>query len=595
MNTNLVLVIFAMLLCGGLLWAQGTREVLVAQDFSSTTFPPTGWSISSNASNWTRNYSANAGGSSPELRFNYSPGLNGSTYFISPAVDTSGGTVLILDFRHYVDHYNTPYSVGVATRSGGGVWNTVWSVSPTTDLGPEFKTLTIANTDVGSTTFQFAFFFSGYSYYITGWYIDNIQLTKPNAYDLTVASSSVPAHVRAGTLIEPACTVTNAGTNPLTATASLSIYRGTVLDYCQEALSTALLDYSQTAELSFPGFTAALPDETYRFEFSVSPLEDVVEDDLSNNQLTAYTNTFVGIKQMVVLEISTATSCSFCPGAAMGAEDLIDGGYNVAVIQNHGSGDAFSNTYSNARNSYYNISGHPTAIFDGLLRYVGGSYSNSLFPIYLPLYQQRCNLITPLNIDIYGMPSREDYQITVRIEKVAPITNANLALHLVLTESNIAYAWQGQTQLHYVNRRMYPGAQGTSIDLASPANGFIDVVQTIAKNAAWVTANCELVAFIQDLGTKEIIQANKVALSALQPPPAALEEPVVSAIQSGSELTLSWEAVTGAVLYRVYGSDDPEVWDFVSPPLAEVSTNSYTAAITQNLGFFRVVAVSTAP
>lgn len=93
-------------------------------------------------------------------------------------------------------------------------------------------------------------------------------------------------------------------------------------------------------------------------------------------------------REMVALEIGTGTWCTYCPGAAMGADDLLANGKFVAVVENH-NGDPFANNYSNARNSYYNITGYPTARFDGVLSVVGGSHSSSMYNSYLPKYNQR--------------------------------------------------------------------------------------------------------------------------------------------------------------------------------------------------------------
>ena len=75
---------------------------------------------------------------------------------------------------------------------------------------------------------------------------------------------------------------------------------------------------------------------------------------------------------MVVLEIGTGTWCPYCPGSQMGADDLVTNGCSVAVVEYH-NGDSFTNSYSNARNTYYGISGFPTAVFDGVQYVVGGS------------------------------------------------------------------------------------------------------------------------------------------------------------------------------------------------------------------------------
>jgi hypothetical protein len=87
-------------------------------------------------------------------------------------------------------------------------------------------------------------------------------------------------------------------------------------------------------------------------------------------------------RQMVVLEIGTGTWCQFCPGASMGASDLLSNGHNVAVVKYH-SGDSFTIPASSSRIGYYGISGYPTSIFDGVLTHSGGSTNQSLYPTFL--------------------------------------------------------------------------------------------------------------------------------------------------------------------------------------------------------------------
>ena len=86
-------------------------------------------------------------------------------------------------------------------------------------------------------------------------------------------------------------------------------------------------------------------------------------------------------RDKVIVEIGTGTWCTYCPGAAMGADDLVANGHPVAIIENH-NGDSYANQYSNARNSYYGISGYPTAFFDGGNSVVGGSHSSSMYSRY---------------------------------------------------------------------------------------------------------------------------------------------------------------------------------------------------------------------
>lgn len=526
---SLCLILIGLALLGGL--SAQNREVFLTEDFSSGTFPPAGWTISNNAGNWSLFAGANAGGTTPELRLSWSPQFNAASYFISPLVDTSGETTIYVDFRHFLDHYDTPYTIGVATRSNQGAWNVAWSVNPTGNVGPELRTVAISNADVGSTDFQFAIYFSGSSYNIDYWYIDDIKLYTPFPYDLGIMATNLPAQVDAGTTISPSCTVKNLGLNPLDARVSLNVYRGDELLLDTPYPYTSYMQPNETVTAFLPAFVAPAANELYRFVFTVTNSEGMVDDDTSNNTLNAYVNTWTVPKQMVVLEIGTGGWCQYCPGAAMAADDFVDGEYNVAVIENH-NGDPYANDTSNNRNDYYGISGYPTGFFDGTLSYVGGSNTTSMIGNYMPLYNQRNAIKTPLNLHIYGEENRENYDITIRVEKLAPLPYPNLVAHLALTESDIAYNWQGQNHLNFVNRMMYPNWLGTAVDLANAPLGDTDVVLSIVKDPSWVATSCELVAFIQNLDTKEIIQGQKIMIYNLVAPPVAVSDPGLPALQT---------------------------------------------------------------
>ena len=216
-------------------------------------------------------------------------------------------------------------------------------------------------------------------------------------------------------------------------------------------------------------------------------------------------------RDMVVLEISTGTWCYYCPGAAMGAEDLIENGKDVAVIEYH-NGDDFANIYSNYRNNYYNVTGIPTAVFDGKLKYVGGSHSQSLYSIYLPKYNQRKAIPSSFTIDMNGTNSGLiDYDVDIDVNKVAAADTSNLVLHTVLTESNIDLSWQGQSEINFAERLMIPNQFGTPLNFSEVNTQQVNVYFSLEPS--WVADNCELVVFIQNKNTKEIMQASKTSLS----------------------------------------------------------------------------------
>ncbi len=212
-------------------------------------------------------------------------------------------------------------------------------------------------------------------------------------------------------------------------------------------------------------------------------------------------------RDKVLVEIGTGTWCPYCPGAAMGADDLVANGHDVAIIENH-NGDAYTHNASNARNSYYSITSYPTAVFDGQTKVIGGSASNSMYPQYLTKYNQKITVPSSFSIDMQGSSSGLiDFNVDVTIEMVDPYAGSNVRLHCVVTESEIQDYWQGQTHLNFVQRMMVPSSSGISLDFSG--GNTIEHNYSFSLDPSWVTEHCELVIFLQDNDTKQILNASK--------------------------------------------------------------------------------------
>jgi hypothetical protein len=130
--------------------------------------------------NWSISNTANALGTAPELRFGYSPSFTGEALAVSPVINTLGETSVAIEFKHFFDYYTVPFTFGMKTTSDGVNWNTIWEViDPTANVGPETLLLSVDNGDVGSATFQFAFFVDGYTFNMDNWYMDDIHVFVP--------------------------------------------------------------------------------------------------------------------------------------------------------------------------------------------------------------------------------------------------------------------------------------------------------------------------------------------------------------------------------------------------------------------------------
>lgn len=217
-------------------------------------------------------------------------------------------------------------------------------------------------------------------------------------------------------------------------------------------------------------------------------------------------------RNLVVVEIGTGTWCPYCPGAAMGADELIANGHPVAIIENH-NGDNYANTYSNARNSYYGITGYPTAVFDGLNPSVGGSNTQSMYSNYLPKVNARMNVASHYSISATGTMTGNTISIQATVSKPEADSNTNVVLHCAITESHITQSWQGQDHLNFVNRLMLPNQNGTPVSLATGGQQTIPLQGDFATS--WNINTCEVVFFLQNTSTKEVLQGIKYTLPGL--------------------------------------------------------------------------------
>ncbi|MBV6420009.1 MAG: hypothetical protein DAHOPDDO_01235 [Ignavibacteriaceae bacterium] len=569
--------VLTLFLLPSLLMAQSIFNV----DFSGT-FPPSGWTIDAHATNWSAVSTNNSGGTAPEARFSWSPSFVGDSRLISPIINTTGNTVVTTEFKFNLDHYGGAYTLGVATRSGGGSWNIVWSkVNPTGSIPATTEIVTINNANVGAADFQICWFFSGDSYNLNYWYIDDLKLFVPLTHDVMVKDILVDATYPPATNFTPQAILKNFGLNSETFDATCTIKLGGSQVYSQNCTPITLAAGAEQT-VSFPSYVLNAANDLYEITVKTNLTGDM---DPTNDSRTEYFNTYTTDREMVILEIGTGTWCVYCPGAQMGGEDLVDNGHSVAVIEHH-NGDSFTNNYSNARNTYYGINGFPTAVFDGVDYFVGGSNTESMYQNYLPIYQNRKALMSAFSVDIFGTNSGLDYNILVRLNRVAniPPTWNNLVVHFVLTETDIPFSWHGQTQVDYCQRLMIPDENGTAVDLLN--NSYIEIPLSFNKNSTWITEKCQLSAFIQNLNTKEILQGDKVWLTELLPVPVELTAFTAEASVDG--VILRWTTATelnnhGFEIEK--SADGTEFFTIAFVPGAGTTTETKNYSYTDEVGY----------
>lgn len=255
-------------------------------------------------------------------------------------------------------------------------------------------------------------------------------------------------------------------------------------------------------------------------------------------------------RKYVVAEEFTGIDCSGCPTAAKVLDDLMEEKNKLIVVayhENHysASNPIFNNPNGQKRLGYYKVTGLPTVQMDG----------SSTMP-YPPAlndfeakYDQRIATSSPVSIALTLTPvSWKNYKADVTVTKQGNLPTGSLKLMLAVTERNIDYTWMTMNKLNYVERLMLPDANGTLLNIASGSqtNSF-----TFSLDPKWQSDYCDLVVFVQNDATKEILQAEKASCAITQANDVAAD--LISGFDKGTSCPT---AVTPSVRIRNSGTSN---------------------------------------
>jgi Secretion system C-terminal sorting domain/Outer membrane protein Omp28 len=229
-------------------------------------------------------------------------------------------------------------------------------------------------------------------------------------------------------------------------------------------------------------------------------------------------------RNAVILEIATGTWCQYCPGAALGADDMHASTASTGIVEHHDS-DPYSTPDAVARyDTYYGVTGFPTAFFDGGNSVVGGSHTQSMYTSYLQKYTTAMAVATPFDLTASWVQNGASIDVTVDVTQVGANTSSAIRVQAALTESHIQVNWQGLSECNFVNRAMHPSAAGTPI---STTNGgpAAHLTFNMPINPAWVQNEMELVVWVEDGSTKQIYNGRymPLAVAAFANDPSAVE------------------------------------------------------------------------
>lgn len=256
-------------------------------------------------------------------------------------------------------------------------------------------------------------------------------------------------------------------------------------------------------------------------------------------------------RHLVLLEGATGTWCTYCPGSAMAAQELIDNADPVAIVKYHDIGsDPFIIPAGQARVNYYGINNFPTSYFDGQNPHIGGSSTTSVYSSYLPLVNSAINEPTPFDISVTWTQNGNSVDISVDVEQMGAYIGGNPVVHIAATESNIQYNWLNQTEVNHALRAMVPNENGTL--LAISMGQTVNTSLTLAIDSTWDQANMEIVAWVQEPATKVVYNATKISLLSA----SGAFDPGVTNISNTPTSVSCINSIAPEVLISNFGSDE---------------------------------------
>ena len=217
-------------------------------------------------------------------------------------------------------------------------------------------------------------------------------------------------------------------------------------------------------------------------------------------------------RECVLVEVFTGIRCPYCPPAARGIAQMMEEGLAIAPVAYHTSAYSPDTYYTNetqARASYYGISGYPTVKLDGILTVDGVAQgSDNMYAYYKSRYNQRINVTSPFTIDLnYECVEGKTCRVNCTVNQVGECSGTNVRVFIALTQCNIDITWQSIHGLHHVCRDMIPTQTGT------PFTGpTMTISETFEMN--WPKEDCYLTAWVQSYsGTKEVYQAVRMPMA----------------------------------------------------------------------------------
>jgi len=177
------------------------------------------------------------------------------------------------------------------------------------------------------------------------------------------------------------------------------------------------------------------------------------------------------------------------------------------IAYHYGSNDTLSPEYVSDRESFYGVTSHPATVFDGTSGIIWAEHPEENYSLFESYIIKERNIAPKLRLHMEKNLVSSILNLKLHIVSIDSIENGNYRLFFVLYEDSVYFIQSGASDsiFYFVVREMNLNGQGVSVDLFYPDS--IVKEDDFYIQDHWNTEKLGIVAFVQDIETKQVLQA----------------------------------------------------------------------------------------
>ena len=517
---------FAMVLQGQ------NRALLLSESFDGSNIP-SGWTIAGmGPNNWTISETRNAGGEKNELMLKHNPTFIGISRFVSPALDLTGKSNVVVSFKHYLDNYSGSHTIGIATTSNGGAtWNNAWSETYNADGRYEVRQI-VETSDIGQANVQFCIYYSGNVLNLDYWYFDDIVIYNLEDSDGDLDAIEVPDLVTVG-YNAVAFRLINKGSSVITSVEASYQFEGH--EWVTETFGTNMEPLAaETFTFATPTFLEA---ENYLLTVNLLKINGATDDDPENNNLSKTVSVNISLTERIpMIEHFSASTCGPCVNVNNQMLQFTQNNPGKFTYTKYpenfpGSGDPYYYSEVGVRDNYYDVPWVPYVLLDGVPQ--DGALTQEAFD---------AELAKQALAEIRGAFVIEGNRIMVTADLMAYAKLENVVAYVTVNEKTTTgnVGTNGETSFHHILMKMLPNASGNTLTINAGEYEHLNFDVDLSSTHVEEMSDLEVAVWLQQYSSKEVYNSHYLYEYTTHPYP--VENLLLSA--NGNTVTATWEAPT---------------------------------------------------